>query len=584
MSKEFIEKRVNSLSLETAVRQQEQLSYLITSQVQKDIRVDYFEKFAERKYYTSDVFLNWVKQVLKEPNFLSFAKHFRDPNPSSKLINTRVKEPLSRVFFSEDSYFIYQVNGKSIDHPLELEDDFEEKLFDAILFNCNDIIVHDLKDTNRPYREFVDIKKVESIEVNNNLIKKIAYKACVEIQGEKVYGYVYLDDNVYQFYDKERNLLISEEHDYRECPATFVSNQNFDNDPVVKKSVFSYLRAELEEYSFLKTLQRMTDINGAIPITVRVKTKEKTADSLDFDARDGEPMSIEQLGSQVSSEARATAGVGGGSVMQAGTEVTVPLVEKADGSIDMEFAKNFITFYYTPVEALKYLNDRIKELESSIITCSIGDYDEGNDVSMTEMQVSKGYVSREDKLRWLSNSLSFSRKLSDKMMLSLKYGRPNVEVDIFYGSDFFMESQSKLYEMFRNSPNSIERKNILIRLSQRRNIFNKEKSKREVILYKILPYCADKDFETAISKDRVMPEIFEFQTRFTYWVAIFESYFGDIVSFWNDLNESESSKIIILNNLIYELIKKDDSLTKFINNGRETNSDPTSVSRESVVL
>lgn len=584
MSKEFIEKRVNSLSLETAVRQQEQLSYLITSKVQKDIRVDYFEKYVERKYYTNDVFLNWVKQILKEPNFLSFAKYFRDPNPSSKLINTRVKEPLSRVFFSEDSYFIYQINGKSIDHPIELEDDFEEKLFDALLFNCNDIIVHDLKDTNKPYREFVDIDKVESIEVEDNLIKRIAYKACIEMDDEKVYGYVYLDDEVYQFYDKERNLIISEAHDYQECPATFVSNQNFDKDPIVKKSVFSYLRAELEEYCFLKTLQRMTDANGAIPITVRVETKEETPNSLDFDAKEGEPMSIEQLGGQVSSEARSTAGVGGGSVMQAGTEITVPLIEKTDGAIDMEFAKNFVTFYYTPTEALKYLNERIKEVESSIITCAIGDYDEGNDVSMTELQVSKGYVSREDKLRWLSNSLSFSRKLSDKMMLSLKYGRPNVEVDIFYGSDFFMESQAKLYDMFKNSPNSIERKNILIRLSQRRNIFNKEKSKREVILYKILPYCADKDFETAINKDRVMPEIFEFQTRFNYWIAIFESYFGDIVTFWNSLSESESSKIVILNNLIYELIKKDESLTNFINNGRETSSDAESVSRQNVVV
>lgn len=554
MSKEFIEKRYNSISLETAVRQQEQLSYLITSKVQDDIRVDYFEKYIERKYYNNDVFMNWVKQILKEPNFLSVAKYYRNPNPSSNLIHNRIKEPLSRVFFSEDSYFIYNINGKNVDHPEELNDDFEDKLFNALIFHSNDIIVHDLKDVNKPYRYFVDIDKVVSIKVDGNYIEKIAFRACKEIGDEKVYGYVYLDDEYYRFYDKEKNLLIEEEHDYGDCPATFVTNQNFDKDPIVKQSIFSRVREDLENYTFLKVLQKMTMVNGNIPITVRMDTKEKTQNYPDFDANPGEPMSIEQLGSQVSSEARSTAGVGGGSVMQAGTDIKAPIIEKTDGSIDMEFAKNFITFYYAPVEAAKFLNDIIKQLEASIITACIGDYDEGNDVSMTELQVSKGFVSREDKLRWLSNNLSFSRKQSDKMMLSLKYGKDNVEVDIFYGSDFFMETQAKLYEMFKDSPNSIERKNILIRLSQRRNIFNKEKSKREVILYKLLPYSADKDFDLAVQQGRVAPEIFEFQTRFNYWVAMFEAYYGDIVTFWNSLGENESNRIVLLNDLMYSLI------------------------------
>lgn len=571
MSKEFIEKKLNSRSLDLATRQQKQISYFITSEIQEETRVDYFEQYAERKYSTNDVFLDWVKSIFKTDNFLSFYKYFRNPNPSSRLINTRIKEPLTRVFFSEDSHFNYIINGEHLEKPEELGENFEMKLFDAVIFRYNDIIVHDLKDVNDPYRKFIGIDKVVSIEVERDKIERIAYTGCTEINSEKVYGYVYLDKEKYEFYSKDYKLLLSEPHDYGQCPATFVVDDNFANDPIVKQSIFSYLRADLEEYCFLKTLQRMTHPNGALPIVTKVKTKDISDDGDDFDNNGTEPMSLEQIGSQVSKEARGTAGSGKSSALQAGTVIEVPANIKADDSIDMELAKNFLTFYHTPVDILTYINDRIVELEGNIITYSIGDYSEGNDVSMTEMQVSKGFVARDDKLRWLSKTLSFSRQASDNMLLSLKYGKGNVKTDIFYGSDFFLESQEKIYEMIKNSPNSIERKNLLVRLSQRRNMFNREKSKREVILYKLLPYSADVDFNLALENGIVEAEVFEMQTRFTYWIALFEAEYGNIVDFWYSTNGAESGKIKFINELILSIIKSNSNY-KTIDNGKETNN------------
>ncbi len=566
MSKEFIEKKYNSNSLDLAVRQQKQISYFITSEIQEETRVDYFEQYVDRKYYTNDVFLNWVKSIFKTENFLSFYKYYRNPNPSSKLINTRVKEPLTRVFFSEDSHFNYVINGKPIERPIELEADFEQRLFDAVLFRYNDIIVHDLKDINDPYRKFIGIDKVVSIEVERNKIEKIAYTGKIEDEyGECIYGYVYIDDEKYEFYNKDLDLVLSEPHDYGQCPATFVVDDNFDNDPIVKQSIFSYLRGDLEEYCFLKTLQRMTHPNGAFPIVTKIKTKEINGNDEDFDNNGIEPMSIDQINGQVSKEARTTAGSGKGNVLQAGTVIETPAIEKADGSIDMELSKHFLTFYHTPVEILEYINSRIRELENDIIVYCIGDYSEGNEASMTELQVSKGFVGRDDKLRWLSKTLSFSRQASDKMLLSLKYGKDRVKVSIFYGSDFFMESQDKIYDMYKKAPNAIERQNLLIRLSQRRNMFNKEKSERETILYKLLPYSSDTDFNLAVEQEMVDDKTFTLQTRFNHWIAIFESNYGNIASFWNDINAPESEKIVLLNNLIYNLIQ-----TK--QDGRETNN------------
>ena len=57
---------------------------------------------------------------------------------------------------------------------------------------------------------------------------------------------------------------------------------------------------------------------------------------------------------------------------------------------------------------------------------------------------------------------------------------------------------------------------------------------------------------------------FEFQTRFNYWIAMFESFYGDICTFWNETKGNESEKIILLNNLIINLIQT--------TNGKETSS------------
>ena len=407
MSKEFIEAKYNSNSLDVAVRQYKQLSYFVQSEVSEDVRDDYFEKYVNRGFYNDDVFLNWVKSIFKQDNFLSFVKYYRNPNPSSKLINTRIKETLSRVFFSEDSYFNYVIKDQYVPFPKELDDNFEERLFDAVLFRYNDIIIHDLFESNIPYREFVSIKNVVSIKMKRDKIDQIAYTASAVIDGEEVLGYAYIDDTKYSFFNKDKELLKTEDHDLGFCPATFVVDSSFGNDIIVKESTFSYLKGDFEEYCFLKTLQRMVDANGTLPITVKIKTNEKSNDFDDFDNRSGEPMSIDQIGSQVSKEARSTSGNGKGSILQAGSVIETPQIEDKDGVINTSFNKDYLVFHYAPIEALEFLDKRIKSVEKDIILSCVGDFSEGTSKgskSDTEIK-SSDIVSKQDKLRFLSNKI-----------------------------------------------------------------------------------------------------------------------------------------------------------------------------------
>ena len=61
-------------------------------------------------------------------------------------------------------------------------------------------------------------------------------------------------------------------------------------------------------------------------------------------------------------------------------------------------------------------------------------------------------VSKQDKLRRISNAMTYCRKFSDMTMLSLAYGKDNVEVDVFYGSDFFLETEKTCTQCFNLRP------------------------------------------------------------------------------------------------------------------------------------
>lgn len=555
--KEFVEKKIGSNSIDLAVRQQEQISYFTQSSIQDEINLTYITQWAQRNYLTNDYFLNWVKAVFKQENFLAFFKYFRKPLPSARLVNDKLKSGLKRVFYSEDSYFKYIIRGEHVDTPDELDSEkFKGKLFNAYLFNFNDILIHDLKDVNTPYRDIVSIKNVVAIESYDSVIKRVSYKAKAIIEDREVYGFIYLDEKQYLFFDKDLNELLNVPHDLGKCPADYITSQAFAQDDIVRKSIFSYVKEEFEEYCFLKTLQRMTEPNGAIPIVSMLDVKEKSKQGHSKDGANSEPMNAHTIGSQQAEFNGDIIGQPKSSPWQAGSRLKVPVIEKQDGSIDMELVKNFLNFFYIPTDILTYINDRIKEIEKSIIVNILGDYSEASEDAKNEFQVSKSYDNKQDKLRELSFELSRVLNLSDYKLLALKYGADSVAVDCFYGSDFFLETQEDLYALYEQSPNTIERKNILTRLAQNRNKFNPDKAQRETILYKLMPYPSDKDFDLALNRNLVDDITILYQTRFSTWIDRFEEQFGDISFFWDLLEGENYTKITLINNLITNIIKE----------------------------
>jgi len=556
MSVEFLKDKKNASHLALASKQQEQINYFIQSSIQKEITQEYLTNWANRQYKTNDAFHNWLKTILKTDNFLSIYKYLRYPLPSAKLVNDEIKPQLKRVFHAEDSYSKYTIRGKNYDNIPELKsNEFNEIVFDALLFRYNDIIITDLKETNKPFRYLLEIDDVISIESENNVIKKIGFEAEIyDENGKEIEGFLYIDDKNYIFYNSDYVPVLNVPHDLGVCPADYIEYDNFDcESDIVKKSMFSYVKPELEEYVFLKTLQRMTNANGVLPVVTKLKTTEKTKQGSDVDkASDTQPMSSNSIGSQQASVAGTM--VGSNSPLQAGTIISVPQVKKDGGGLDMDIVKNFLNFFYLPVEASEFLNKRILELKNDIIKSVVGDFQEQNQTAQNELQISKGYISRQDRLRNVAQSISKVRNNSDLKFLGLQHGINNVSVEVFEGSDFFLETQQELFELFKLSPNPIERKNVLVRSSQNKNKFNPSKAKRERLLYDLLPYASDVDFDKALSNNLVSNEVKVLQTQFIYYINLFEAKYGDINEFYDNIQATNSERLIIINNLIYEMI------------------------------
>jgi hypothetical protein len=563
---DFIKEKRNYNNIVKARQQQRDIEYFTLSDLQQEISIDYVRQWANRNYAGSGKFLNWVKTVFKADNFLSFYKYLRHPLPSAKLINDDVKPQLRRVFHADDSIFKHTIRGRDeVCHDLKSES-FDKELFDAILFDHNSVVVEDISIENNRYREIISINNIESIECDRESIIKIAYSSTLELEnGQEVNGFTYIDTEQYIFFDKDYKIIRQSYHDLRECPADWISSENmFNKNHVVKKSVFSYILPDLEEYVFLKTLQKMTEPNGAIPITTKLKTNDKpAAGSIKKSLTDKEPamspMSLDMKGGNLVNPIATS-----DSQLQAGTIVSIPVELDNNNSLNMDVIKNYFQFHYLPVEALNYLNDRLSEIENKIKSSLIGDYKEQNEAAKNELQVMKGKDGKSDNLRWLSDELSRIKKLSDYKTLALLHGKENVSVEVSFGTDFFLDSIDDLYLSFKGAPNAIERRKILKRISQTKSKHNMEQANRDKILYSLLPYPSDYDFTAAMQRpEQVNDLVFGLQTRFDFWISMFEAEYGQIELFYDGLGEDlkESTKIILITNLIKNIIKNEQSIS-----------------------
>lgn len=548
----------NSSSINKAQEQQKQILYFINSSIE-DNRLDdnYIKQWAERNYQNSDYFLNWIKSIFKTENFLNFYKFLRKPLPSAKLVKNDIEPQLKRVFNAEDAYYKYEVQGKEqADYIQDLDiKDFNTMMFEALLYYPNSIIVSDLDDyeANKAHRYIVNIDRVRSINEKKGKIQSVVFDGYgYDEIGKKQEGLIYIDSEKYALYKDQTTLIREQSHDLGYCPVHFVTDRPFSDDWIVKESLFSFIREELEEYVFLKTLQKMSNGKGAFPVVTKLATDDVTDEKSDLDSNI-EPSSSEAMSSQRGDVYRTNPPNSSGDV-DGGTIHNVPVQVNDDGTINMDVVTNYLNFFYFPVDILTFINQRISEVRRSIISTIIGDVVDSSEESKNELQIKKSISVLENVLRSFATKLDRIRTLSDTDMLSLEFGKDMVqEVVIHYGTDFFLETQEQLTKELNEAANPLERKNIIVRMNQNKYKNNYDVQMRQKLLYDIIPYVHDKDYEKA--GDSITPENKELYIRFNYWISHFEAQYGDIVEFYKDAAGTKAEKLELINSLIISLIQ-----------------------------
>jgi len=253
-------------------------------------------------------------------------------------------------------------------------------------------------------------------------------------------------------------------------------------------------------------------------------------------------------------------------ILQPGSVNRIPLIRKDDGSIDMDAVKYYLNFHYLPIENIKYINDQIDALANKIVSTIIGDVVSADESSKNELQVGKSIIVLENTLIAMADDFNEIREYSDKSMCDLMYGTDAVKPEIFYGTSFFLQSENELMDSLAKAPNPLERRNILAQINRNKFKNNHELKERACLLYKLIPFVSDADFDKALNSQLITDEQKYLYLQFDRWINIFEANFGNIVEFAENISDDEKVSLKIINDLLINLIQQE--------NGQRKDSEP----------
>jgi hypothetical protein len=338
--------------------------------------------------------------------------------------------------------------------------------------------------------------------------------------------------------------------------------------------LFSYERERIENYVFLHTILKYVEPNGGVPVIAKIDTNNNDNINLQNDS------DIPVFGNLAASQRPKlpnnadlsdsnNIGVG---VNQPGVlhEIPIESLRDQNGTINMDVLRNFLNYFYIPIEALNYLNDKVKQVEEEIVSNIVGDYLESNQSAKNETQIKQSISILENVLRDLSYTISKCATNVLQAMYDLKFGVDEITVYLNMGSDFFIDTTEMLLSNFEKAANPYERRNIIMRINTNQYKNDKTKSDRAKVLYEIIPFVADKDFEAAKKSGITSKETEILYLQFNYVINLFESKYGDIVEFVKEIENKGYSKfansgknsLVLLNNLVYDIINENFNLNK----------------------
>lgn len=506
----------------------------------------------------SNPFIGWVKSILRIDNYKSFLKFYRKPLPTVALIQDNIIPELKKVFDSRNSIFDYYFNDEAVktDALTEFSENgyqqyVKNKVWSEMIYRHNSIVITDIEnsDNGKTYRYIVPIRSVMAIYLDTDgKIEQIVFRGKDRESGEKrAYHYTKEKFVVYKEVDKTKfEFFYEKTHDLKSCPADFISQETLKKDKsIIRKSLFSNYIEKFEKYVFYYCLYKMLIPHGALPVITHYRQKKEPcnntfedgthckkgylANSLGYlGGKDNlvncpmcNPKSIIQAGSVITMDDPVSIAL----KLQKGGDEKIPVTD---------LNANFVRFHHAPVDILKWIKDYLDDLEAEIIIKITGsEFETAREDAKNIDQIKKGLRSIKNTLLGIGDDLSTLRKSIDDKYFILGYGDRYDGSTISYGTDWYLESEKELLELQGQTKNPIEFASIQKRINETLYRHDEVQLTRIQILYSILPYSNKEDFKTAVDSNQVDPIDFELQTKFNYYIRMFEAKYGNIVTFVN---------------------------------------------------
>lgn len=415
-------------------------------------------------------FLTFVGNLIPKDKFKLFKTLFRYPVKTNGVTGICF-DKLSRVFDGRNPAYNYQFMSS------EQRDDWEyyrqdilheptvwqTKGWDYFKTEINSVIIVDLPEEQdrtdkypQPYFYFLTIDNVLSYEVDHRtgLMNWIIFLQ----PDNKIAVFDKEHYEVYQ-YDRSKNqvgeVLTSNAHDLRYCPARFFWNEPLDiRDPDIKAHPLTKELESMDWFLFFTGSKKVVDIYAAYPIY------SGYAQDCDFrNEESGETCD----GSGFLLNARGLYNLDSSGLIQkcprchdkriagAGTFIEVP-IPKGDPKSDnyQPDLRNPVQLLGVDAGALDYGVREETRLKENIITGVVGIDGEGNnDQAINEKQVAANFESQSAILNRIKKGFEAAQQFVDETVCRLRYGNTFVSAKVNLGTEFYTLSATDLRNRYK---------------------------------------------------------------------------------------------------------------------------------------
>lgn len=407
-------------------------------------------------------FLLWVRTLIKEGKWQTFASLFRNPTETVAL-SEQIFEALSRVHDGRDPVYRYEFLSEDAkadweDYRVKFLNEpnvWREQGNEQMKWGINSIMIVDLPEEQsgtlpEPYFYWLDITEAHDFKEDDGEFEWVTFKTD---DGK----FAVIDDERWRVFEiDEKNQLgaelVNNAHDLGECPARwFWSTSISAKERHVKRSPISSELSAMDWVLFYLISTKHLDTYAGFPITsgyqpnCNFEHEDEAYGRRYCDGgflRDGRDNFITSKGGYLERCPKCNDKMLAG----AGTFIKVPVPSKENNFTDM---RDPVKITVVPSDSLRQVVEELERKWMSVYTRITGvGSDLKNDQAVNEKQVVASFESRRNVLRDLKRNFEEAQKWVDSIVCKLRYGNLFLDCHISYGTEFYLYSEEHLLDWY----------------------------------------------------------------------------------------------------------------------------------------